>query len=152
MDQTAPNMRPAKFGLAGFFLGVVSLVILVIQMSAIFEDPPEKSAGTVIGEIAADIKLSAARVLSGEPAPVAPPPPPSYAPMITIAALGMAGAAMVLGGIALYRHEPTRLATLAVGFGASAIVMYFVLWLALVICGIVLLVSIINNLGDILPS
>ncbi len=152
MDQTAPPIRPAKFGLAGFFLGAISLVILVIQMSAIFEEPPAKSAGTVIGEIAADIRLSASRALSGEPAPVAPPPPPSYALMITIAALGMAGAAMALGGIALFRHEPTRLPTLAIGFGASAIVMHFVFWLALMICGIVLLVSIINNIGDILPG
>lgn len=152
MDQTAPPMRPAKFGLIGFFLGAISLVILVIEMSAIFEDPPAKSAGTVIGEIAADIKQSAARALSGEPAPVAPPPPSNYGPMITVAALGMAGAAMVLGGIALYRHEPTRLPMLAVGFGVSAIVMHYVFWLAMLICAIVLLVSIINNLGDILPS
>ena len=152
MDQTAPPIRPAKFGLAGFFLGAISLVILVIQMSAILDEPPEKSAGTVIGEIAADIKQSAARAISGEPAPVAPPPPPSYGPMITIAALAMAGAAMISGAIALYRHEPTRLPTLAIGFGASAIVMHFVFWLALLICSVVLLVSIINNLGDILPG
>ncbi|MBT8414212.1 MAG: hypothetical protein KJO30_07770 [Boseongicola sp.] len=152
MDElSAPNVT-AKFGFFGFILGAISLVILVVQMSALFEPEPEKSAATTIGEIAAEIKDSAARALSGEPAPVAPPPPPSYGPMITIVALVMAGAAMISGGIALYRHEPTRLPVLAIGFGTSAIVMHFVFWLALLICGIVLLVSIMNNLGDILPS
>ena len=152
MDELTAPAAPAKFGFFGFILGAISLVILVVQMSALLEPEETKSAGTVIGEIAADIKQSAARAISGEPAPVAPPPPTSYGPMITIAALAMAGAAMISGGIALYRHEPTRLPLLAIGFGTSAIVMHFVFWLAVLICGVVLLVSIMNNLGDILPS
>jgi hypothetical protein len=54
--------KPAKFGLIGFLLGIASLVVILIQLSALFE-PQEKSSGSVIGEIAADIKQSAARVL-----------------------------------------------------------------------------------------
>lgn len=143
MQQTIETPT-AKFGLAGFILGIASILVVLIQLSAFFE-PQERSTGTVIGEIAADIKQSAARALSGEPAPV----PQDYTLVITIAALCAASVAVVLGGIGLYRNEPHRLSYLAVGFGFSAFVMQFVFWLAIIICGIVLLVSIIGNLDSI---
>ncbi len=139
---------PAKFGLVGFILGIASLVVILIQLSAFFE-PQEKSSGTIIGEIAADIKQSAARALAGEPAPEPTPPPRDYGIFITIAALCAAGIAVVLGGIGLYRNEPHRLSYMAVGIGVSAFVMQYVFWIAILICGVVLLVSIIGNLDSI---
>ncbi len=147
--QQMTDVPPAKFGLFGFILGVVSIVVILIQLSAFFEPQEEKSAGTIIGEIAADIKLSAARAISGEPAPVTAPPPPDYTQFIVAVALCAAGVAVVLGGIGLYRNEPHRLSYLAIGFGASAFVMQFVFWLAIIICAIALLVSIIENLDSI---
>ncbi|MDB4110931.1 hypothetical protein N9571_00020 [Yoonia sp.] len=141
--------QPAKFGLLGFMFGVASIVVILIQFSVLFE-PQEKSAGSTIGEIAAEIRLSAARALSGEPAPEPEPLPQDYTWMITIAALCAGGVAVVLGGIGLYRNEPHRLSYLAMSFGISAFVMQFVFWLALLICGVVLLVSIIGNLDSIL--
>lgn len=147
MEQTIEE-RPAKFGLAGFMLGVVSLIVILIQLSAFFE-PQEKSSGSVIGEIAADIKQSAARALAGEPAPERSPPPRDYGRIITIAALCVAGIAVVLGGIGLYRNEPHRLPYMAVGIGVSAFVMQYMFWLAILICGVALLISIIGNLDSI---
>lgn len=147
MEQTIKE-RPAKFGLAGFMLGIVSLVVILIQLSAFFE-PEEKSSGTVIGEIAADIKQSAARALAGEPAPKPTPPPRNYSHVITIAGLCVAGIAVVLGGIGLYRNEPHRLSYLAVGIGVSAFAMQYVFWLTILICGVALLISIIGNLDSI---
>jgi hypothetical protein len=147
MEQTIED-RPAKFGLAGFILGIASLVIILIQLSALFE-PQEKSSGTVIGEIAADIKQSAARVLAGEPAPKPTPPPRNYSKFVTIAALGVAGIAVMLGGIGLYRNEPHRLPYMAVGIGVSAFVMQYVFWLAILICGVALLISVVGNLESI---
>jgi len=141
--------QPAKFGLAGFMLGSASMVFVLIQLSAFFE-PEEKSAGTVIGEIAADIKLSAARVLSGEAAPAPLPPVQDYGPIMLTIALVIAGLAIILGGIGLYRNEPHRLSYLAVGLGISALVMQYMFWLAILICAIALLISIVENLGDIL--
>ncbi len=148
MEHTTEN-QPAKFGLVGFMLAIASLVIILIQLSAIFE-PQEKSSGSVIGEIAADIKQSAARALTGEPSPKPTPPPPDYSQFITIAALCLAGIAVVLGGIGLYRNEPHRLSYLAVGVGVSALVMHYVFWLAILICGVALLISIIGNIENIL--
>lgn len=146
----ASTATPAKFGFAGFILGLVSLLVVVIQISTIFAPAePGPSAGEVIGGIAADIKNSAARALSGEPAPVRQPPPPDYGVYIVVGAMCIAAVAVVLGGIGLYRNEPHRLSYLAVGFGVSAFVMQFVFWLAVLICGVVLLVSIIGNLDSI---
>ncbi len=147
--QDAVQQRPATFGLLGFVLGVVSLVVILIQLSAFFE-PQQKSSGAVIGEIAAEIKLSAARVLAGKPAPEAAPPKPDYGQIIAVAAMVVAGVAVMLGGIGLYRNEPHRLSYLAVGVGLSSIVMFYFFWLAVLICGAMLLVAIIKNLDSIL--
>jgi hypothetical protein len=147
--QEASQQHAAKFGLTGFLLGIASLVVILIQLSALFE-PAEKSAGTAIGEIAAEIRLSASRALSGEPAPAPAPAPPDYSRFITIGALCVAGGAVVLGGIGLYRNEPHRLSYLAVGVGTSALVMQYVFWLAVLICGVALLISIIANIDGIL--
>jgi len=142
------QVRPAKFGLVGFMLGIASLVVILIQLSAFFE-PQEKSSGTFIGEIAADIKQSAVRALAGEPAPEPTPTPQNYSQFITIAALCVAGIAVALGGIGIYRNEPHRLSYMAVGIGVSAFVMQFVFWLAILICGVSLLISIIGDLDSI---
>lgn len=147
MEQTIKE-RTAKFGLAGFILGIASLVVILIQLSAFFE-PQEQSSGTIIGEIAADIKQSAARTLAGEPAPEPTPPSRDYSQLVTYAALCVAGLAIVLGGIGLYRNEPHRLSYMAVGIGLSAFVMQYVFWLAVLICGVVLLVSILGSLDSI---
>lgn len=147
MEQTLQN-RSAKFGLVGFMLGIVSLVIILIQLSAFFA-PQEKSSGSVIGEIAADIKQSAARALAGEPTPEPRTPPQDYGRVITIVALSIAGLAVLLGGIGLYRNEPHRLSYMAVGFGVSAFAAQYVFWLAILICGVALLISIIGNLDSI---
>lgn len=147
MDQTMED-HSAKFGLVGFLLGVASLLVVLVQLSAIFE-APEPSGASVIGEIAVDIKDAAQRALTGQPA-AEPTPQPEYGLFITVAGLGLAGIAVALGGIGLYRNEPYRLSYLAVGTGLSAIVMVFVFWLAIVICGMVLIVAIVRNLDSIL--
>ena len=151
--ENAAEMRPAKFGFAGFVLGVLALLIVMIQLSSFFApDEPGPSAGQVIGEIAADIKQSAARALAGEPAPEPEAPPVDYSGQIIIGAMFIAAIAIVLGGVGLYRHEPKRLSYLAVGFGISAFVMQYVFWLAVMICAVVLLISIVANLDSIIDA
>ncbi|MFD0860317.1 hypothetical protein [Roseovarius aquimarinus] len=147
MEQTTER-RPAHFGLIGFILGVASLIVILMQLSAFFE-PQEKTSGSIIGEIAADIKLSASRALAGEEAPEPAPLPRDNTRLISIVALCAAGLAAILGAVGLYRHEPYRLPYMAVGIGVSAFVMHYVFWLAILIGGIALLVSIIGNLDSI---
>ena len=147
MEQ-AFEVRPPKFGLAGFMLSIASLVVVLIQLSVFFQ-PQEMSSGSVIGEIAADIKQSAVLALTGEPAPKPTPPPRDFSQFITIAGLCSAAIAVMLGGIGLYRNEPRRLSYMAVGVGVSALVMLYAFWLAILICGVALLISIIENLESI---
>ena len=148
VEQEIAIENPAKYGLLGFLLGIASLIIILIQLSTFFE-PQAESTGSVIGEIATDIKQSAARALSGETAPKPTPPPQDFGQLATIVALCAAGLAVVLGGVGSYRNEPHWLSYLAVGFGLSAFVMQYVFWLAILICGIALLISIVENLGSI---
>ncbi|MCF7699048.1 hypothetical protein [Loktanella sp. M215] len=129
-------------------LGIASLVVILIQISVFFE-PQEKSSSSIIGEIAADIKQSAARVLAGEPAPEPTPLPQNYSQFITIAALCVAAVAVVLGAIGIYRNEPHLLSYMAVIFGVSSFMMQYMFWLAILICGVALLISIIGNLDSI---
>lgn len=147
--QDALHGRPATFGLIGFLIGAASIVVILIQLSALFE-PQEKTSGAIIGEIAADIKQSAARALSGEPAPEPTQPRQDYSQIVTIAAICAAGVAIVLGGMGFYRNEPPRLPFLAIGVGFSAIILQYVFWLAILICGVALLISIVGNLDSIL--
>ncbi|MBK0399182.1 hypothetical protein H0I76_08275 [Limibaculum sp. M0105] len=50
----------------------------------------------------------------------------------------------------MFRREAPTLPALAIELGCSAFVMQYVFWRALVICGIYLLVAIVNNLDSIL--
>ncbi|GGE43951.1 hypothetical protein [Actibacterium pelagium] len=146
MVETSRNTR-AKFGLIGFFLGVISLLAIFVQISALFEPDP-KSTGQIIGELAADIKNSAKNALTGQATPETPEPAISTGRIVTILALCAAGGAIVLGGLGLYQNEPHRLPYMAVGFGVSAFMAQYVFWLAMLICGIALLISVLENLGS----
>ncbi|MGP6086674.1 hypothetical protein [Antarctobacter jejuensis] len=146
--EDAIEERPAKFGLVGAMLAIASLVVILIQLSAVFE-PQGSSVGSVIGEIAADIKQSVARAWAGKPAPDPTPQPRDYGQFITIAALCVAGVGILLGGIGLYRNEAYQLSYLAVAIGVSAFALQYVFWVALLLCGVALLISIIENLDSI---
>lgn len=149
MTSTAVN-KP-KFGLTGFLLALVAMVIVAIQISAIME-PSNDSAGVTIGEIAAEIRDAAQRRLSGEVAPEAEPAPATIdiTQWLTIIGTALAALGAFAGAIGLFKSEPKSLPMLAIGVGIGAILMQYVFWLAIIICGIVLLTAIINNMEGIL--
>jgi hypothetical protein len=137
--------------LAAFFFGVIALVVVTLHISGIFVEP-EKSAATLIGEMAAEIRDSAKRALSNDPSPS--PEPSSRAwdtdGIFQIAVPLLAGVAAVLGAIGLFRREAATLPAIAIAMGVTSFVMQYVFWLALVIGGICLLVAIVNNIDGIL--
>jgi hypothetical protein len=147
MDQSMQQLR-AKFGLAGFVSGALSLILVHVHFSDLLA-LVDKSSGAVIGETAAEIKQSAIRALAGKPAPAPLPQGPDFVKAIALAALCISGGAIMLGGIGLFRQEPQSLSYLAVGFGVFAIVMHHLMWVALLIAGVVLLTCIIQNLDSI---
>ena len=143
------DMQTARWGLVGFFCGVVALMTAVMMTSGFMAPEPEQSIGTTLGEIARDIRLAA----TGATADARPVSSFAGFDLMAVAAIltpVFAAAAAVLGGISLYRHEPTALPKLAIGLGVGAFVMQFAFWLALLICGTVLLISIVSNKDGIL--
>lgn len=58
------------------------------------------------------------------------------------------------GAIGIYKSEPKNLSMLAIGIGIGigAVIMQYVFWLALIICGIILLTAILNGMEGILGA
>ena len=141
----------ASWGLIGFCFGVLALLAATMMVSDLMAPPPEaeKSIGTAIGEIARDIRAAA----TGSPTPVAEAPPADafdlHAVLFIVTPI-LGGLAALLGGISLFRHEPRTLSKMAIAMGVGAFVMQYVLWLALLICGTVLMVSVVSNMDGIL--
>lgn len=149
MSLAEPAQR-ANFGLVAFFFGVGAVIVSMLFISGAFLPEPEQSVGTSIGEIARDIKAAATGVFGDKPAPVAPAPKPFDPTMLLMIVTSvLAGSAIVLGGISLFRHEPTPLSKYAIGLGIGAVFMQFAFWIAVVICATLILTAIISNIGDI---
>ncbi len=146
---TAAAGTPPKFGLSGFIAALAALIIVGLQISGTF-DPPQQSAGATIGEIAAEIRQSARAALSGEERP-APPTDTglSMTQILTVAGTVLGALGAVVGAIGLFRQEPYPLSAMAIGFGVGAILMQYLFWMAMLICGAMVLVAIVNNIGDI---
>lgn len=149
MTPFATDRRPV-WGLTAFLFAVLALIAVSLHVSDAF-GPPEKSAATAIGEIAAEIRDSARRAMSGE----APPAPPAAAGWdaeraLMLAVPLLAGVAAFLGAVGLFRREPPTLPALAIGMGGAAFAMQYLFWLALIIGGVCLLVAIIGNIDGIL--
>lgn len=148
MSVTLQESKPV-WGLWGLALGAAALAIVTLQMSALFAGP-EPNPGSTIGAIAGEIREAAARAVLGHPQPDPQIERWTLKDYLGFVAPVLAGLATLVGGIGLYRQEAPRLATIAITFGVSAFVMQYVFWLAVMICGVVLLTTIIRNLDSIL--
>ena len=127
----------------GFALILVFLQIVVPTLE------PKPSTATQIGEIAGEIRRSAWRALLGLPRPepeIIATPISSY---FALVAPVFGVCAIVLSVISGLLRENRRYAVYGASLGVSAIVFQYLWWLALLIAAVVLLVSIIGNIGDI---
>lgn len=143
----------AHWALIGFGVGAIALMAAAVMTSGVMSHDPEteKSIGTLMGEIARDMRAAA----TGAEPPVAPSAPATRSLFdvggvlwYVVPVFGMLAA--FLGGISLYKHEPAGLAKLAIGMGIGAVIMQYAFWIALLICGTMLLVAIVGNIGDII--
>lgn len=142
--------RPV-WGLAAFLFGVLALVVVTLPISGTFVEP-EKSTAASIGEFAAEIRQSAQRALSNDPAPAPAPPPSAWDIHMTflIAVPVLAALATILGAIGLFRREIPTLSSIAIAMGCGAFLMQYVFWLALLIGGFFVLVAMLKNLDGII--
>lgn len=148
MTAVAPSPRPV-WGFAGFFAGVAALALVIMIMNGVF-DPPAKSVGTTIGELAAEIRSSAREALKNGPSPAPEAAATSLREIAMLAVPVLAAIAAICGAIGLFRREERSLPLLAIAVGGGAVLMQFAMWLALLICGMILLYTVITNMHGIL--
>jgi hypothetical protein len=147
-EKSPSHFNPFRtWGLWAVALGAMSLVLVLYQIFAPMSEP-SPSVGTQIGEIAGDMKRSAWRSffgLSDEAAEVEPATSTLYllyvAPVMGVAAILLSLVSGLVG-------ENWRFAAYGTGLGATAVLFHFFWWLALLVCGVLLLIAIIENLGS----
>lgn len=154
MDQNAgtDHLEVSKFlktwGFWAVITGAVAMLLVFVQIAGpSFEAKP--SIGTQIGEIAGDMSRSAWRSFFGLPAPA--PEPAGFSLYqftgIAVPVLGVLG--IVLSVISGVKKENWHYPVYGTFLGAGAIVFHLFWWVALLVLGVILLVSIIENIGDI---
>lgn len=150
-SQTIGDPAPEFLRRWGFWAVIAGATALMLVFAQIvgpsFEAKP--SAGAQIGEIAGEIKRSAWRSLFGLASEAPQPAAPTIWNYLSVLAPALGIVAIVLSLISGIKRENWRYPTYAVGFAASAIVFQFFWWVALLVVGMMLLVAIIENIGDI---
>jgi len=143
--------RPEFLRTWGFYAvlaGAMALLLVFAQIvGPTFETKP--SVGTQIGEIAGDIKRSAWRSLLGLPRPEPEAVSPPIWSYVAMAAPVFGVLAIILSLVSGVLRENWRFSVYGTSFGVAAIVFHFFWWVAVLVAGVVLLVTIIENLGDI---
>jgi hypothetical protein len=141
---------PSPFRNVGFWAilaGGLAMVLVFAQIVAPSLEPGP-SAGERIGEIAGEMKRAAWRSFLGLPKPepeVQAVPMHHYLAMIA-PVFGVL--AVILAAVSGVKRENWRFATYGACLGFGAIVFQFLWWVALLVAGMVLLVAIIENLGE----
>ena len=153
MDHKAssPSQGRNPFHTWGFWAVVTGAAALIMVLILIFGPmtEPRPSAGEQIGQIAGEIKRSAWRTFLGLREPTPEPQPVPITDYLQPVAPILGVIAVVLALISGVRRENWRYSVYATGLGASAVVFHYFWWVALLFAGVVILVAIIENMGDI---
>lgn len=144
-----PHNPLRSWGLWAVTLGAVSLILVFIHITQPFAEPAPP-VGTQIGEIAGDMTRSAWRSFFGLEPEVAVAEPQSITlnDILSVVAPVLGVAAIVLAVISGVMRENWRYAVYGTGLGASAVLFFYLWWVALLFCGVLLLIAIIENLGS----
>jgi hypothetical protein len=140
-----------EFGWGHFAIGAGALA-LSLAVLHVFGGPfaPQPSVGTTVGEIAGEMRAAALRAVNGEPQPAPVPRGWDIDRVLLVAAPLLGVLAIVLSMVAALRREGLRLAGYGAALGIGAILFQLVWWIAALIAGVILLVAIVENIGDIL--
>ena len=145
----AQHFPRATWGFAGFIVGTFGLVAALLLVSGYFSEP-EQSAAATIGQFAAEIRQSAKLALTGAEMPSAQPRGMDGNDYLALITPVIAAIAIILGGLSMHLNEPANLSKFAIGFGIAALTMQYVFWLAMLLCGMMLIYTVISNFGEIL--
>ncbi|MEL6365817.1 MAG: hypothetical protein AAFR11_13360 [Pseudomonadota bacterium] len=150
-DAAVSTARPLAFGAAAMVFATLALIVAVAHLT-LGPFAPQEPVEKTVAETAVAIKDFARRAITGEDAPPAPPPPPRWDAdkMTEAGVLGGAGLAMLLAVAGLLRREPAGAAFAGFALGGGVLLFTWLQWIALIICGAIILAAIIANLSDIL--
>ncbi|MEL7026245.1 MAG: hypothetical protein AAGO57_03305 [Pseudomonadota bacterium] len=151
MSASVPGTEPVflnKWGFWGVIAGAVGLLTVFIQIGLPMMEP-QPSVGTQIGEIAGDIRRAAWDSFLGRETAAPEPVAPKLTDYLIYVAPLLGILAVVLSLISGIRGENKRFALYGGSLGAAAIVFHFFWWAMLLVLGTLLLISIIENIGDI---
>ena len=141
--------RPFEsWGFWGVIAGGLAVMLVFLQMVGPTLEP-QPSVGNQIGEIAGDIARSAWQSFRGEYVPEPEPAGGQTWVILGLAAPILGVVAIVVSMISAIRRENWHYPVYGAGLGAAAIVFYFVWWVAMLFAGVLLMVAILENLGDI---
>ena len=144
-----PDHHPFRtWGLWGVILGALALILVFIQIFAPITEPTP-TVGAQIGEIAGDIGRNAWRSFFGMPVEVEAPKDPSVMDYLPLAAPIAGVLAVLLAFVSGLMRENWRYAAYGASLGSAAVLFHFFWWVALLFAGVILLVAIIENIGDI---
>lgn len=153
MSDVSQSQSPhllTSWGLWAIICGAVAMALVFVQIQMLSAQDTA-TIGQQIGEIAGEIKRSAWRSFLG----LAPPEPEPLSKtqalfdVIFVAAPVIAGVAILLAAISLLKREHGRLGVYGVALGGGAILFQYVWWMAMIFLGVVLLIKIVENIGDI---
>jgi hypothetical protein len=141
---------PTPFSIAAIACGAIGLFISLL---VVFAGPfaPQPDVGTAIGEIAGNMRAAAWRSFLGMEQPEATVVQRAWdidrILMVAAPAAGVLGVFMSL--IALVRKEPWRTASFGLAISIGAIFVQVLLAVVLIIAGVMLLISIMQNMDSI---
>ncbi|MEL6677808.1 MAG: hypothetical protein AAFQ51_03810 [Pseudomonadota bacterium] len=135
------------WGFWAVLTGALALVLVFAQIvGPSFETKP--SLGTQVGEIAGEAARSAWRSFLGRPAAAPEPSAPPVWVYLSLAAPIFGVLALILSAVSAVLRENWRFAAYGTGLAASAILFQLVWWMALLVLGMLLLIAIVENIGD----
>lgn len=148
IQQQAPPEFLGKWGFWAVIMGAAALMLVFVQIvGPSFEAKP--SVGTQIGEIAGEIKRAAWRSFFGLPNEAPEAASVSLWHYLAVVGPALGIVAIVLSMISGIKRENWRYSVYGTSLGAAAVLFHFFWWLALLVVGMVLLVTIIANIGEI---
>ena len=142
---------PRPFRKAGFWavlLGAIAVVLVFVQMVGPTLEP-KPSAATQIGEIAGEIKRSAWLSFLGISEPEPELETASLWSYLALVAPILGVVALVLSLVSGLKRENWRYPVYGASLGVAAIVFQYLWWVVILVAGVLLLIAIIENMGDI---
>ncbi|MEM8935200.1 MAG: hypothetical protein AAGC77_02185 [Pseudomonadota bacterium] len=147
MDKPA-NAISFPIGIASMAVAAAALILAVAHIS-FGPFAPQKPIEETIVDTAFKIKDAAQRAVSGKASQQGEPTVQSrwnVDRLVDVSVFVLASVAILLALIALLRNEKRSIALMGFSLGVGVLLMSWLQWIALLVCGAIIIAAIVNNL------